>query len=239
VRRVAVGLVTAAWSVGALVAPAGAATDAPRILVPVMSCPATLGAQGQPAPTVPGGIEANPPAGGDQLRFYSDGFVTLLAPSGWSCSGVEAADGGQSLSVYPAGQPDPLTARQPPAGATGVTAILDYTGHGPGAQLVCALFPGTRAARLAAVTGGCARRPGREQVHRPSAAVATFVDPPGVRGSGEPSGGGARAVGAARYPHGRREPSSVNVAKVTCTLSASATALCPAVVSDFLARGRG
>jgi hypothetical protein len=235
-RAVAMGIAVAVLGVAGLAGTAGSITAGPAVVVPVVSCPAALGAQGPAAPGVPGGITATLPSGGDQLRFYSDGFVTLLAPSGWSCAGVEAADGGQSLSVFPAGQPDPLTAKQLRASAVGVTAILDHTGHGPGAQLVCGLFPGTRAARLAAATGGCARRPGREQVKRPRAGVVTFVDPPGVKGSGEPSGGRARAVGAARYPRRRPEPSSVNVAKVTCTLGSTLTALCPGIVEDFLAR---
>jgi hypothetical protein len=235
VRGVAVGIAVAGLGITGLAGAAGAARAA--VVVPVVSCPAALGAQGPGAPSVPGGITATLPSGGDQLRFYSDGFVTLLAPIGWSCAGVEAADGGLSLSVFPAGQADPLSAKQPlPTSAVGVTALLDYTGHGPGAQLVCGLFPGTRAARLAAVTGGCASRPSREQVKGPRAGVVRFVDPPGVKGSGEPSGGRARAVGAARYSRRRPEPASVNVAKVTCTLGGTLTGRCPAIVDDFLAR---
>src|SRR6202035_4264766 len=95
-----------------------------------------------------------------------DGFVTLLGPRGWSCHGVEAADGGRSLSVFPPGQSDPLLGDHLGAGTSGVTAILDYTGHGPGAQLVCSLFPHSAAADLARGIGSFPAPPTREQLER-------------------------------------------------------------------------
>jgi hypothetical protein len=205
--------------------------------VPVVSCRAELGAPGEAPPRTPAKLAVAVDArDSNRVRFYSDGFATVLAPKGWSCAGLEAADGSQSLSVFPVGQLDPTKGGPLPAGAEGVTALLDYTGHGPGAELVCGLFPGTQAARLAGETGGCPAVPSREQVTRPTADVTTFFDPAGVKGSGVPSGAKNAAVGVVLFPHLSPEPGSVNVAKVTCTAPASLSSVCALVVANFVAR---
>lgn len=218
-------------------APAASSAPSPRAIV-VVKCRAEVGAEGVPAPPpVPAHLRAALTGrAAAQLRFFSDGFVTVLAPRSWNCAGLEAADGGLSLSVFPAHQPNPLRADHLPSNAAGVTAFIDYTGHGPGAQLVCTLFPGTRAAGLAAETAGCAASASGEVVRRAGADVARFDDPPGVKGVGVPSGGANRAVGAVVYPQLRPEPESVTVAKVTCTAPRATIGLCPSIVDDFVAR---
>jgi len=216
-------------------APTGAAPS-PRP-VTVVACHAAVGAEGVTPPPIPAQLSAVlTPEAASQLRFFSDGFVTVLAPRAWRCAGLAAADGGLSLSVFPVRQPDPLGAGRVPSNAAGVTVFVDYTGHGPGAHLVCTLFPGTRAAQLAAQTGGCPRSAPRETVRRPSVDAARFDDPAGVRGVGVPSGGANRAVGAVVYPQPRPEPESVTVSKVTCTAARATAALCPAIVDDFVSR---
>lgn len=217
---------------------ASAASAAGSVVgVPVVACRAELGAPGAAPPRSPAKLAiAVNTSDANRVRFYSDGFVTVLGPKGWSCAGLEAADGGQSLSVFPAGQGDPTKGGTLPAGAAAVTALLDYTGHGPGAELVCGLFPGTRAATLAGETGGCPPVPSREQVTRPTADVATFVDPAGVKGSGVPSGAKNTAVGVVLFPQLNPEPGSVNVAKLTCTSPTSLSPVCDLVVADFVAR---
>jgi hypothetical protein len=231
VPRVLAGLAV----VGLAAAPTSA-TPSPRP-VAVVACPAAVGAEGVTPPAVPTQLTAAlGTAAASQLRFFSDGFATVLAPRGWTCAGLVAADGGQSLSVFPVHQPNPLGTGRVPSTAAGVTVFVDYTGHGPGARLVCALFPGTRAAQLAAQTGGCPPAAGREGVRRRRAEVARFDDAPGVRGVGVPSGGTNRAVGAVVYPRPRPEPESVTVSKVTCTAPRATAALCPTIVDDFVTR---
>jgi hypothetical protein len=171
-----------------------------------------------------------------RLAFYSDGFVTLLGPRGWSCRGVEAADGGRSLSVFPRGQTDPLLGDHLGAETAGVTALIDYTGHGPGALLVCSLFPQSAAATLARGIITCPALPRREQLERPTPDVVLFHDPPGVTGTGSPSGMHNDASGLVSFPQLRPEPSSVPVAKATCSLPPSMRGLCSAIVADFLTR---
>jgi len=232
VRWVAVAVLAGASVAGT----ATSAAPTPRTVAAV-ACPVAFGAEGETRPPIPGRLSAALTAReAARLRFYSDGFVTVLAPRAWTCAGLAAADGGQSLSVFPARQPNPLQADRVPSTAEAVTAFVDYTGHGPGAQLVCTLFPGTRAAGLAAETGGCTRAAPGERVRRTGAAVARFDDPPGVRGVGVPAGGANRAIGAVVYPQPRPEPDSVTVSKVTCTARPATTDLCRAVVGDFVAR---
>jgi len=68
--------------------------------------------------------------------------------------------------------------------------------------------------------------------------VATFLDPPGVNGTGEPSGGRNAATGAVFFPQPSGAAPSVNVAKVTCTVPRSLVSLCPSIVSDLVGRAR-
>jgi hypothetical protein len=216
---------------------ASAATTA--VSIPVVGCPTRAGVGGLSPPPIPTQLTAAIPSSvASRLRFYSDGYMVVLAPTGWTCTGLEAADGGQSLSVFPAGQTDPLAGAATSADAAAVTARFDYTGHGPGAQLVCGLFPTSAAARFAEVTGGCTKVPAREVVRRPSRDVATFRDPPGVTGTGEPSGGTNPASGAVFFPPPLRGSTSANVGKATCTAPRSLASLCPSIIADFVGRAR-
>lgn len=205
--------------------------------VPVTSCPTEFGAEQSTTPRIAPQLPlAASAATAARLAFYSNGFVTLLGPRGWSCHGVEAADGGRSMSVFPPGQTDPLLAEHPRTDAAGVTALIDYTGHGPGALLVCALFPRSAAAALARGITTCPGLPRRERLERPTPDVVLFHDPPGVKGTGTPSGTHRAASGLVSFPQVSPEPSSVPVTKATCSLSSPASGLCPVIVADFLAR---
>jgi hypothetical protein len=217
-------------------ASAGTIPRAPFPAVPVTSCPTISGGDQAAAPRIPSRLPlAASTATAGRLAFYSDGFVILLGPRGWSCRGVDAADGSLSLSVFPRGHTDPLLGHVS-ADAAGITAFIDYTGHGPGALLVCSLFPQSAAAALARGITSCPAPPRREQLERPTPDVVIFRDPPGVAGTGSPSGGRNAASGLVSFPQLRPEPSSVPVAKATCSLPPSMTALCSAIVADFLTR---
>jgi hypothetical protein len=205
--------------------------------VPVTSCRTVFGAETPSAPWIAAQLPVVASAAtAARLAFYSNGFVTLLGPRGWSCRGVEAADGGRSLSVFPPGQTDPLLAEHLRPDAVGVTALFDYTGHGPGALLVCSLFPRSGAASLARGVAACPAPPRREQLERPTPDVVLFHDPPGVMGTGSPSGTRNAASGLVSFPQVRPEPSSVPVAKVTCSLPSRLSGLCSAIAGDFLTR---
>jgi hypothetical protein len=230
------GLALLAAASGASATTRGRAT---AVSIPVVSCPARAGVGGLSPPPIPTQLTAAVASDvASRLHFYSDGYMVVLAPTGWSCTGLEAADGGQSLSVFPVGQADPLAAAATSKNATAVTARFDYTGHGPGAQVVCGLFPASTAARFAEATGGCTKVPAREVVRHPSRDVATFRDPPGVNGTGEPSGGTNPASGAVFFPPPIRASASANVAQATCTVPRSLASLCPSIIADFVGRAR-
>ena len=230
------GLVLVAAASSASAAATGRAT---AVSIPVVSCPARAGVGGSSQPPIPTQLTAAVASSvASRLHFYSDGYLVVLAPTGWTCTGLEAADGGQSLSVFPAGQVDPLAVAATGVDAAAITARFDYTGHGPGAQLVCGLFPASAAARFAKATGGCTKVPAREVVHHPSRDVATFRDPPGVNGTGEPSGGTNAASGAVVFPPPIRAGASANVAKATCTVPRALASLCPPIITDFVGRAR-
>lgn len=209
----------------------------PDAVVPVSSCPTTHGADEPTTSPIPTQAVASLPSGtAARLALYSNGFAAVLGPRAWSCAAVAAANGGRSLSVFPAGHPDPLATDRPAPDAAGVTVFADYTGHGPGAQLVCSLFPQSQAAALARGIGGCASPPPREQVKRPTPDVAMFRDPPGVSGTGVPSGTRNAASGVVIFPQQTPEPPSVPVVKATCSLPSATSRLCSAIIADAVVR---
>jgi hypothetical protein len=212
------------------VAPTGAST-----VLPVVPCPTTFGAQ----PSYPFVPRQLPTAGLSRgLSFYSNGMLTILAPAGWACAALVAADGGRRLGAYPPGQRDAsLTPAQP--GTRVVQLDADYTGHGPGAQLVCPLFPQSPAATfLQGVSPPCPATPSGETRAHLTDDVVTFDDPSGVHGTGAGSGGSLVSIGAVVYPQVKSpEPQGgVNVAVLSCTLPNDLASLCQAIQTDFLVR---
>ena len=70
--------------------------------------------------------------------------MTILGPRGWACQKLVAADGTRAIEVYPPGGAA-TDSSSPTASVQSVYAADDYTGRGPGAQLVCAYFPASSA----------------------------------------------------------------------------------------------
>jgi hypothetical protein len=243
-RRVLVVLGVLTVVVGA--ASVAGATNKPKIkgpststtirALPVISCTTTY-AGGQPSspPFVAHQLPSTSTASG--LSYYSNGEITVLGPAGWACRALDATDGGRSLAVFPPGKPD-YTATEPPKGAQLIEEFADYTGHIPGADLVCALFPHSTAASEASSGGEtCPPSPAGEKTTTLTSDVVTFVDPPGVAGSGSGSGGSLTSFGAAVYPQlAYGADDSVDVSFLSCTLPQKEASLCRAVQGDFLVR---
>jgi hypothetical protein len=219
-------------------------TAQPRIenviaTLPVVPCNTTFGVE-QTEPWFPRRLAVSIPSPQRRsLSFYSNGFITLLGPRGWACSALVAGDGGQALGVYPPGNPDP-TMELPRAGSELVLAETDYTGHGPGEQLVCGLFPNSEAhasMQQARMLSECASPPAGETDSHLTSDIVLFDDPPGVHGSSAGSGGALSGHGVLVYPQSpSASPSGANVAKFSCTLSRPAQNLCPTLIGDFVAR---
>jgi hypothetical protein len=246
-RLIPAAILTTALALGMFSASVGAATRSrskhPELAVPtkgalpVISCATSYGAGSGGSPFVARELPATSDSRG--LRFYSNGLITVLAPAGWACGALVAADGGQELAVYPPGKPDYSTMLAP-KGAELVEVQADYTGHLPGAELVCNLFPHSAAATEVRQSGlpnsACMRLPG-EEVTALTPDVVAFNDPAGVRGSGTGSGGSLRSLGAAVYPQlASGSGATVNVTMLSCTLPRTDASLCKAIEGDYLVR---
>jgi len=212
-----------------------AAAPPSTTVLPVVSCPTSYGAGNGSGPYVPRQLPAEGSVTG--LSFYSNGLLTVLAPTGWTCGALVAADGGQRLDAYPAGQPD-YSAQEAPPGAELVQLDVDYTGHGPGALLICPLFPGSPAVTFLQGAPPCPTRPSAETTTHLTDDIVAFRDPPGVKGTGAGSGGQLESSGDAVYPRvGTNEPSGgVSVAVLSCTLPSDLRTSCQTIETDFLIR---
>ena len=218
-------------------ATAEATVDSKPVVVPVLPCKTEFGVDGTIVPWAPSNLPvALSKQVAARLSFYSNGFLTVLAPKGWACTGTVGASGGVLLSVFPPGQADPNATLTTPSNAAAVVGETDYTGHRPGAQTVCDLFPGTPAYSFGSDVGGCPTPPKRQRSEHATADVVTFFDPPHVKGSGYPSGGTNPASGVVIYPQIIPDPGSVNVAKETCTLPRRTRPLCATIIADFTIR---
>ena len=204
-------------------------------VLPVVPCPTSYGAGSGSNPYIPRHLPAAGTVTG--LSFYSNGLLTVLAPSGWACGALVAADGGQLLDAFPPGSPDYST-HEPPPGGELVQLAVDYTGHGPGALLVCPLFPGSPAVTFDQGVPPCPTLPPAETTSRVTDDIVAFADPPGVKGTGAGSGGSLASTGDAVYPRvGPSDPpGGVTVSVLSCTLPSASAHACQAVEADYLIR---
>lgn len=117
--------------------------------------------------------------------------------------------------------------------SNGVLTVL-----GPGAMLVCPLFPGSPAVTFFQGALPCPTVPSGQTTTALTDDVVSYRDPPGVAGTGAGSGGALASSGDAVYPRvGPTDPSGgASVAVLSCTLPAATAALCQAVEADFLVR---
>jgi hypothetical protein len=185
----------------------------------VTHCPTSYGGGNPTPPKIPRRLVV-PSA---RLAFYSNGWITVLAPRGWHCSGGVGSDGNLSLSVLP-----PYVSQVTPQAAA-VTASRDSSGQA--ASDACPFFPEFDYPGLP-----CTKIPARERVTRLTARSVAFEDPPRVTGDGWPSGGPYPANGVVIARESKSQGAGAN--KETCTLPQSEHALCAAILSDFRRRYR-
>lgn len=222
VRRLSTAFVGGAVLAAALGAGiAEARTVSKRQVLDVVTCATTFGVDGEQLAPPPKQLPvALPKKIAQQLAFYSNGRITFLAPTGWSCDGLVGADGSEQLQAYPQGKPPK------PGGKVGesVLVISDYTAHGPGAQLVCPYFPDSPAAQFFGPEGpACPALPEGRIVEHETDDVATFTDPVGTRGE-------------VIYPQTSSELGGASVTYAECTLRGARKALCTPVLDDVVVR---
>ena len=216
------------------------------ISVPTYECPTTYGVAGTPTTLLPGHVSVNVPAtvvaSGTQLTMYalSSDSLSLIGPSGWSCAGLVGADGSSSLQVVPQSEAASLIAVNrtfSSANTFPVALTADDTSACVGCAYTqaCGAFP-TATAQYASGSPPCSSTPpSEEKVTALSQTVVAFEDPPGVAGTGKPSGGTNPANGIVTYSPGGTGHSTASF-KATCTLPASNHAVCTAALNDFLVR---
>ena len=162
------------------------------------------------------------------LEAYTDktGSITVIGPRGWSCTALDAADGGQRLSVFPPGA----------TASSSEAVVADQTSACAGCTLgqACPLFTAAARAFRASFGRPCPRpRPRREATRRLGKTTIAFEDPPYVKGDGVPSGDRFTAHGVVTYldPY-YQGPSYLE----TCTMPEVAHSTCTAILDDFVAR---
>jgi hypothetical protein len=219
------GAVVGLIAVAAVMMLAGGARSArDGVAVPVRSCPTTYAVQGGSLRRAhPASLSANVPAAlRGQLVFYSNGYVSLLAPrDGWACSAIVGADGSYGMTLVPVGQRKTDFAHRQISG--------QFEFNGPGASLACTYFP--EALRGFAV--GCTNRtPAQERSTRLSRSAVAIEDPPLVTGTLDGSGGQYPTNGVLTF-NARRGTAAQ---EGTCTLPDVQHLVCTTILNDFLSR---
>ncbi len=201
--------------------------------IPVVACPTTFGLPDESMGAIPATMTATvTQAVAAQVTFYANGTLILLGPKGWTCEGAVGVDGSASMVITPAGQPIPTGSPSPDRQA--VTAFTGGACVGCIATMACGLFP--EAWKLFDQPGlSCpTTSPAGELVRRPLPSSAVFEDPPGVAGTGDPSGGRYRALGLMVFDPGTEAGGSgadlPSALKITCTLPDTMAQICDELV---------
>ena len=201
--------------------------------IPVVTCPTTFGLPDETMAPVPSTMTATVSAAvAAQVAFYSNGTRTLLGPKDWHCEAAIGVDGSSSMTITPPGQATPTGS--PPPDQQAVTAFTGGACVGCIATMACGLFP--EAWKLFDQPGlACpTKSPAGELITRPIPRSAIFEDPPGVAGTGDPSGGRYRALGLLVFDPGAGAAGSgtdmPSALKITCTLPDAMAQVCDEIV---------
>ena len=217
--------------------------------LPVRECPTTQGVQGTSSSSIPATISVSlPPSVAKSVAYYSDSTRSvppIMAPVGWSCSVMEAVDGGITIAVFPASESAAFTSQtsspQPFTASKNMAVFAQSSGACQGcvAGIACPLIPyvGTQTGETTPCSDA---QPAAEKVKwingSPTLGSSTvtedavsFADPPGVAGDGDPSGGPYPATGLLLYSYDGEGSASV----ITCTLPSEQHSVCKAILGDF------
>ena len=201
------------------------AAGAAAVRIPVVRCATVFGVGGPPR-HVPSSVQVSASGPTHGLVAYTNTEIFLVGPRGLRCSGLVAADGGSQVLAWAPGARKPA----PHSHGVGLTLNIDPACAGCKADDACPFFTA-----LASMLGfPCSLGvPPKELVSRPRADLALFEDPPGVAGSGWPSGGPYPANGVVGT---RGSALDALVYRSTCTLPAAHHAICTESLNDVIAR---
>jgi hypothetical protein len=208
--------------------------------LPVARCPTSYGTPPSRDVDLPDRLRVQvTPSLAPTLAVFTDGLGTLdvVAPATWGCTALDGVAGSSKLVVFPPGDPRPTT-RDLTAVRRGIEASQTGGCGGCSIETACPLFAPAAHQYQALYRTAC--RSGADRTELRTAltpSTVLFIDPPGVMGTGQPSGAGFAAYGAMlwRLP-GAREPAAW---LDTCTLPAADHDLCVLTVRAFLSRHPG
>jgi hypothetical protein len=212
--------------------------------VPIVVCSTESGASpGGPVKSAATAQVSLPHALARRVSIYTDQDLlqSVLGPRGWHCIASYGADGNGGVTIFAKGETVRYFANLSKDSKSLQAINVDWTP----ACVLCILgqaCPFFAAAKGAVTTLGYSRsevscaRPRGELMVKSSRSLAYFSDPPGVTGTGEPSGGAKRALGLAVWEglvkKGQRTITNGS-AVVTCTLPSSDAQLCQESFSWF------
>ena len=216
------------------------------VAVPVVVCPTGYGSSPPPTAKLASAItETIPDALVGKVAIFVDpgGVMKLLGPRNWSCVGGYGADGVGGIWLYPFGVSAPSVIEVIQAceyDAPGCNLLGSnyqaFIGHetsacqGCALSQACELFPAAaHANNIAYPQAPCPPKPAGETSRVLGATEVEFVDSPGVKGNGVPSGGDYLATGVMTYvPH-----SPAGSWMETCTVPAALEMICNASLNLF------
>jgi hypothetical protein len=163
-----------------------------------------------------------------KLSVFTDGLgiVRLVAPSQWDCTASVSADGVSSLTIVPpnaAARSGKLLARSK---AEEISGYQNGGCSGCAVVQACPLFSN---ARSLASGLPCPTKARQEKMVWISGGAAEFVDPPGVHGDGNPSGGAYPSYGVLTFRGGQFNSSWL----ATCVMPPKDQIVCATVLINF------
>lgn len=204
--------------------------------LPVVVCPTTFGITPPPAAkALPSTLQVTtlPKHLSSHIAVYTDnqGRMRLMGPRGWKCSANYGMDGSGGVSIFRRGASAPDSESFTSSTADAIVGSQTSACLGCREGQACPLFTTAASDYLHTYGTVCTRtRPAAEVVKTIYSGVVKFMDPPGVAGDGNPSGGAYAADGVMTYYSGDWNGSWVD----TCTLPASDHAICAAALDLFI-----
>ena len=207
--------------------------------LPVDTCDTTYGDTNPNTPP-PSTMQVTLPSSmsGTSLSYYALGNnqYSVLAPTGWDCSESVSADGSSGMTVVPPSEANALEANSQPSASSMPEAIYVTNNgacQGCGYSQASAIFAQADT-QYANSLGGCTAPPAGEKDTTLTSTVVAFLDPPGVSGTGQPSGGSNPANGVITFT--LTNGNQANSDLMTCELPDTDHQLCTATLNDFIQR---
>jgi hypothetical protein len=169
--------------------------------------------------------------GSGLVAYVPSNGQVMAAPTRWECTAGVGIDGTEEIAAGPIGSlvskgegEFPEVRRNGPA----VRELLVPACAGCIAETICSFFPKAEVVKVYEDLQGCNGEARGEIRRRLSATSALVLDPPGVHGAAEGSGGRLAVIGALSFTPSR------GLRQLSCALPPPEFSLCAAVLFTFL-----